>query len=104
MPSLARLITSPGKTFPSKGEVDATWWTMTDLPRITKLTPTRLLANFVTSTNRTLVGLAAGCLSAKKVIVTLNRRLCGSAAQMSFGYSVRGKKVRHHLIHVHVTT
>jgi hypothetical protein len=42
---------------------------MTDLPRITKLTPTRLLANFVTSTNRTLVGLAAGCFSAKKVIV-----------------------------------
>ena len=65
MPSLARLIRSPGKTLPSKGEVDATWWTMTDLPRITKLTPTRLLAIFVTSTSRTMVGLAAGCLSAK---------------------------------------
>jgi len=34
-----------------------------------------------------LVGLTAGCLSAKKVIVTLNRRLCGSATQTSFGYS-----------------
>jgi hypothetical protein len=50
------------------------------------------LANFVTSTNRTLVGLAAGCFSAKKVIVTRSTADCAGALLKRVSVILFGEK------------